>query len=118
MLSGKVAEIQERRVVLQDGRIVECDVPIWATGAEPQSVTKRSNLDVMNGYYRVNDYLQSTNYSNIFAGGDCITMESYAQQGKKGFPPKAGVYAVREGPILAQNIMNSIMGKPLVTYVP
>ena len=42
-------------------------------------------------------------------------MESYAE---KNFPPKAGVYAVRAGPILAQNIVNFITGKELVKYVP
>ena len=52
----------------------------------------------MKGYFRVNDFLQSTSHPNIFGGGDCITMESYAG---KNFPPKAGVYAVRAGPIVA-----------------
>ena len=42
-------------------------------------------------------------------------MESYAE---KNFPPKAGVYAVRAGPIVAQNIVNYIKGEQLVKYVP
>ena len=53
---------------------------------------------MMKGYFRVDDYLQSTSHPNVFASGDCITMESYAD---KNFPPKAGVYAVREGPFVA-----------------
>jgi hypothetical protein len=32
-------------------------------------------------------------------------METYA---KENFPPKAGVYAVREGPFIAQNITRFI----------
>jgi selenide,water dikinase len=59
--------------------------------------------------------MQSTSYPNVFAGGDCVTMETYAD---KKFPPKAGVYAVRQGPIIAQNLANSITGKPLIKYVP
>ena len=61
--------------------------------------------------------MQCTKFSNIFGGGDCITLESH--QLKK-FPPKAGVYAVREGPILANNILSLIKEKPssLVTYKP
>lgn len=42
-------------------------------------------------------------------------MESYAHEG---FPPKAGVYAVREGPIIAQNVAAMINGEPLTEYVP
>jgi hypothetical protein len=43
-------------------------------------------------------------------------MASYAEE--RNFPPKAGVYAVREGPIIAQNIVNMIQNKPLVPYEP
>jgi NADH dehydrogenase FAD-containing subunit len=65
----------------------------------------------MDNYFRVNDYLQSTSHSNVFGGGDCITMQSYSNsfdpsRPKGVFPPKAGVYAVREGPIIAQNIVS------------
>ena len=93
-----VKEITTEGVILEDGRIVKCNVPIWATGAEPQIVTAKSDLETLKGYFRVNDYLQSTSHGNVFAAGDCITIESYYP---RNFPPKAGVYAVREGPILA-----------------
>jgi len=42
-------------------------------------------------------------------------MESYAAEN---FPPKAGVYAVREGPVIAQNVFNYLNSKPLDEYVP
>ena len=76
-----------------------------ATGVEPSSLNTKSDLELLNGYFRVNDFLQSTTYPNIFAGGDCITMESYSNEPKT-FPAKAGVYAAREGPIIACNIIN------------
>lgn len=103
--NGHVQEITKDSVILKDGRNISCVVPIWATGAQPQMITTESDLDILKGYFRVNDYLQSTSHKNIFAAGDCITMETYAD---KNFPPKAGVYAVREGPIVAQNIANFI----------
>jgi len=42
-------------------------------------------------------------------------MEDYAD---KPFPAKAGVYAVRAGPIIAENMMNYIENKPLTEYLP
>ena len=42
-------------------------------------------------------------------------MESYAAEN---FPPKAGVYAVREGPIIAQNIISYLKGESLTPYTP
>lgn len=103
---ARIAKIEADGIILTDGRIIPCNVPVWATGAEPQKVTVRSNLEILDGYFRVNDYLQSSSHSNVFAGGDCITMESYSNtvypdQPRRTFPPKAGVYAVREGPIIA-----------------
>lgn len=32
---GRVANITSSHVNLEDGRSFSCDVPIWATGAEP-----------------------------------------------------------------------------------
>lgn len=96
--NAHVAEVTPHAVILTDGTKIDCNVAVWATGAEPQGVTAESDLDIMKGFFQVNDYLQSTSHKNIFAGGDCITMENYAD---KEYPTKAGVYAVRQGPIIA-----------------
>jgi NADH dehydrogenase FAD-containing subunit len=41
MINGsRVAKITSEKVFLEDGRELECTVPIWATGAEPQLVTR------------------------------------------------------------------------------
>mmetsp|Transcript_5879 Transcript_5879/g.7966 ORF Transcript_5879/g.7966 Transcript_5879/m.7966 type:complete len:185 (+) Transcript_5879:100-654(+) len=110
-----VAAIDPSGVHLREGGHVPCTVPIWATGAEAQPVTDESDLATLNGYFRVNDYLQSTSHPNVFAGGDCITMENYAEER---FPPKAGVYAVREGPFIAQNILRYLKNEQMLPYVP
>lgn len=96
--NAQASEVGEDFVTLRDGRLVAANVAVWSTGAEPQQIIARSDLDQQNGYFKVNDHLQSTKFSNIFAGGDCISMDSHPNQS---FPPKAGVYAVREGPIIA-----------------
>ena len=113
----RVKEIKKDRIVFESGKEHHCNVAVWATGAEAQELTFKSDLELLNGYFRVNDHLQSTSHPNVFAGGDCITIEKYADE-RPIFPPKAGVYAVREGPIIAQNLCNMIEGKPLVDYVP
>ena len=74
-----------------------------------------SDLALMKGFFRVNNFLQSTSHPNVFGGGDCITMEDYAD---KAYPAKAGVYAVRQGPFATKNVMNYLDGKPLEEYVP
>ena len=110
-----VKEVTPTSVILKDDTVLPCDVAVWATGAEPQKVSTESDLDLMKGFFRVNNFLQSTSHPNIFAGGDCITMESYVD---KAFPTKAGVYAVRAGPIIAENVVKYIEKQPLKEYVP
>jgi selenide,water dikinase len=44
-------------------------------------------------------------------------METYAHEVPH-FPPKAGVYAVREGPFIAQNICRYIRNQEMLKYVP
>ena len=46
--------------------------------------------------------MQTIFHEDIFAGGDCCTIEGLSDN--KDPPPKAGVYAVRAGPILIENI--------------
>jgi hypothetical protein len=69
------------------------------------------------GYFRVNEYMQSTSHPNVFAGGDCVTMTPYEHLDRP-FPPKAGVYAVRSGPVISQNIVNYLKGEDLNEYAP
>jgi NADH dehydrogenase FAD-containing subunit len=111
----KVKQIDEDGVQLADGRKIIGNVPVWATGAEAQMVSAESDIELLDGYFRVNDFMQSTSHPNVFAGGDCVTMETYA---KEHFPPKAGVYAVRAGPFIAQNVSRYLRGEEMLKYVP
>jgi len=97
---------------------------IWATGAEAHdlswSLNKQCGLAVSEdrGWIRVNNYLQSLSHPYIFAAGDCCEIIN----NKKKSPPKAGVYAVRSGPILIENLTRFVGAsdcvKELVPYHP
>lgn len=77
---------------------------IWATGAGAHPLARRlqtKGLDVtVHGWIKVNEYLQSLSHPFLFAAGDCSHIENL----KNGSPPKAGVYAVRAGPVLIENL--------------
>ena len=49
----------------------------------------------------MNRSLQSLNAPDVFGGGDCVTIQGFPQ----GFPPKTGAHAVREGPVVAANVI-------------
>ena len=91
---------------LADGSHLLGDCVIWAAGLEPQPVI--TGLDTCpRGYIKVTSTLQVPNHDDIFACGDCITMQGMPS----GFPPKTGVHALREGPILALNAIACVKAK-------
>lgn len=91
------------------------DLVLWATGAEAhlwqRNATRRGGLAVDdNGFVMIADTLQSTSHDSVFACGDCA--------GWPGGLPKAGVFAVRQAPVLAHNLRASLRNEPLQPYVP
>jgi hypothetical protein len=72
---------------------------------------------MLKGYFQVNEFMQSTSHPNVFGGGDCVSIEKYKDDPIP-FPPKAGVYAVRAGPVLTKNITAFIKGEELHPYTP
>ena len=61
---------------------------------------------------RVADTLAVPGCEGLFAAGDCASLDAHP------WVPKAGVYAVREGPVLAANLRAALEGRPLRRYRP
>jgi selenide,water dikinase len=63
------------------------------------------------GFFAIDDTLRSTGDENIFAVGDCATSLAHPR-------PKAGVFAVRQGPPLAENLRRVLLGRKPKPFVP
>ncbi|MGI9152366.1 MAG: FAD-dependent oxidoreductase, partial [Rubrivivax sp.] len=84
------------------------DVVLWATGAEAHGWQKdparRGSLAVdEQGFVRIDAQLRSVSHPQVFAAGDCASWSGRAL-------PKAGVHAVRMGPVLAGNLRAALLG--------
>lgn len=91
---------------------VAFDTLIWATQAAAALWLRASGLAVDKlGFPIVNDSLQSTSHPFVFAAGDVASLKDHAVA-------KSGVFAVREAPVLADNLMHQVLGKPLNSYRP
>lgn len=100
-------------VVFRDGETLASDALIWVAGPVSHPLFTESRLPVDHrGFVRVRPTLQFENYDDLFAVGDCATLIDYPDT------PKAGVYAVREGPIITANLRAALQGKPLTKYKP
>jgi selenide,water dikinase len=110
-VNSTVTEVGPDYVRLEQGLEFVSDAVFWATGGAPPDWIRESGLPTdERGYLLTNDYLHSVSHPDIFAAGDCQT-----QAGRK--LAKAGVFAVRAGPLLAQNLRATLAGQPLQGFV-
>jgi len=111
-LQENVSEVQPQKVVCESGLKIECDRIFWVTQASAPEWLRTSGIATdTDGFVQVNDYLQSISHPDVFAAGDVATMIDHPR-------PKAGVFAVRQGKPLFENLQRSLIDKPLKPYKP
>ncbi len=99
-------------LALSDGRSIAATHVLWATGVVGPAFLAASGLACDDaGCIRVNASLRSVSHAAVFAAGDCAAMEGAAR-------PKAGVWAVRAGAPLFDNLVHAARGEPLMPWAP
>ncbi len=108
--NAQVAWVMKEGVELSDSRLIKADFVTGAAGARPHDWIAKCDLDLIDGFIAIGPTLQSSN-PEIFAAGDCAHMV-FAPR------PKAGVFAVRQAPVLFENIRAALSGGKLTEYSP
>jgi NADH dehydrogenase FAD-containing subunit len=104
--------ISSAGVALDNGETLPADFIFLALGVKPSSIFAESGIATgPDGGMAVNRYLQSTQYPDIFGGGDCIYFQDQPLD-------KVGVYAVRENPVLYHNMVARLEGRALSPFDP
>jgi NADH dehydrogenase FAD-containing subunit len=109
---GHVLALEPEKIIMASGTEHKADFVLLATGVKPSKIFADSDLPVGadNGLL-VNAYLQSTEYKNMFGGGDCIYFQDNPLD-------KVGVYAVRQNPVLYHNLVASLEGGTSQSFDP
>jgi selenide,water dikinase len=111
---GEAAPPRDQAVLrLGTGEEISCSLAIWVTAATAWPLFRETGLPLDDrGFLLVDDALRSVADPRVFAAGDCATLA--------GFPgtAKAGVYAVREGPVLARGLRATVAGEEPPRYRP
>lgn len=107
-----VTSSRSTSLIFEDGCECPCDVAFFATGSAPSAWLADTGLaQGGDGFISINQYLQSTSHPFVFATGDVASFASRPLA-------KAGVYAVRQAPILAHNLIASMHAQPYLPYRP
>lgn len=110
---AKVERVEENAVVLDGGERIPSDLVLWTTGAAPNGFTRSAPLPKdPRGFLLVRDTLEAEGCEGLFAVGDCAVPASAP------WLPRAGVYSVREGPVVERNLRARLTGRPLEAYRP
>ena len=108
----RVGHVENNIITLESGKSHAADIIFWAVGVKPSPLFTDSDMATgKSGGLPVNQYLQSPEYGNIFGGGDCVDFIP-------GELEKVGVFAVRQNPILRNNLMAALEGKAMKPFDP
>ncbi|HYF54782.1 MAG TPA: FAD-dependent oxidoreductase [Salinarimonas sp.] len=109
---AEVVRVEADRVVCRDGREVACDHALWAAWAGAPGWLAATGLALdERGFVAVEPTLCSVSHRHVFAAGDVAAVLAHPR-------PKAGVYAVRQGPPLVANLRRALRGEPLRPFTP
>ena len=109
----RVAAVGEREVETESGVRVPSRLTVWLAGAVAWPLFQGSGLPLDGrGFLLIDDALRSVADPRIFAAGDCGTLASHPET------PKAGVYAVREAPVLWESLKAAVQGGEPPRYRP
>jgi selenide,water dikinase len=107
-----VTEVVDGELRASDGRRFKLDEILWCTSAVGPEWANRAGMELDNrGFIFTNQYLQSVSHPFVFATGDIGTQKDSPSA-------KAGVFAVRQAPILFENIRRYLLQQSLKTYKP
>lgn len=107
-----VTAVEPGRLLLAGYGPLAADEILWTTQAAPAQWLAKAGLPLdRRGFLQVDETLRVVGHDDIFAAGDTIAFPGREL-------PKSGVYAVRAGPPLAENIRRTLTGRPLRPFRP
>jgi selenide,water dikinase len=105
--------VERDAVHVASGARVPADLVVWVAGAAGPALLGGAGLPLdPRGFLLVDPTLRTVDGAPVWAAGDCATLA------ERPGTPKAGVYAVRQGPVLARNLRAALGEGTPVPYVP
>jgi NADH dehydrogenase len=117
VIGDGVTRIDERGISLQSGEVIPSATVVWSAGVRPSPVLKDlpEVEHARNGGIVVHQDMSVVGRSGVWALGDCawVPMKPGADlNDKSAWYPATAQHAIREGPVLADNLIATLRGEP------
>ncbi len=103
----RVAGVSRTGVRLDDGMNIPTNTLVWTAGSAANPLIQTLPCKLERGHVMVTEYLEVPDWPNLWAVGDCASIRD-PRTGNL-YPPTAQ-HAMREGRVLARNIVASLRG--------
>ena len=112
----RVTKVRAKGVTLAavdgDAELFPFDLVLWATSATAPPLLRKLEMATDDrGFLRTKNTLESVSDHRVFVVGDSGTIDDVER-------PKAGIFAVRQGPILYNNIKNTLLRRANDVFEP
>ncbi len=112
VIEADADSVRPNAVAIHGAGEFHADVIVAATSAVAWPWPQDSGLKCdSRGFIEVDSHLRSVSHPFVFAAGDCASMVGQPHA-------KSGVYAVRAGAPLGENLLRAVTSRPLVAYRP
>lgn len=110
--NARVTAVVPGAVQIEGRAAVAVDEVLWVTEAAAPEWLGTTGLSLdLHGFIEIDATLRAAGHHEVFSVGDVAAFLPRKL-------PKSGVYAVRQGPVLATNIRRLVDGKELCRYSP
>ncbi|WP_160846618.1 FAD-dependent oxidoreductase [Pontibacillus yanchengensis] len=109
----RVREIDSTHIITETNEKIDYKDVLWLAGPKAPDLFRVSNLPIdEEGYLQVESTLQVKAHPSIFGAGDCITLTNAPNL------PKNGVFAIKQAPILWDNLKGFLTDSDGQHYKP
>ncbi len=112
-LGTRVTGVSDDGVELSDGSTIQARTVVWTAGTAPHPTVASLPCENERGRVRVDEHLRVPGWPGVWALGDCALVPDPVT-GR--YQPPTAQHALREGKVLADNIIAAERGEPLKAF--
>ncbi|HEX7057810.1 MAG TPA: NAD(P)/FAD-dependent oxidoreductase [Bacilli bacterium] len=112
-IATPIKECTPDGVILATGEEIKAQTVIWTGGVRGNHLVEEAGFEAVRGRVKVDKYLRSPQYENVFIVGDCSVIMN--EQSGRPYPPTAQM-ATQQGYATAHNLVAAIRGEPMKEF--